>query len=190
MEYDYELQHHGVKGMKWGVRNKPDYTKRTVRGHGGPGQYTTKKRQLAGDKRDLEGLNKGQHLSVGATKKRQAALDARDKAALEKRIAKQNVKNERKTMKAQKKFEKNVENKWVKSYNKATDVFNSKVGEINKKYGDKATVDNKKYIKEVGKLWTDTYSKRLVSDFGPEPISKGNDWVKNAPFMNMYDDLM
>ena len=80
MEYKYELYHHGVKGMKWGVRK--------VRGHAGPGKYLTKNRQLAGDKRDLEGLSKGRHLSVGLTKKRQAAFDARDKALLEKRIGK------------------------------------------------------------------------------------------------------
>lgn len=76
---DY-LMHYGVKGMKWGVRK--------VRGHAGPGRYITRKRQLAGDKRDLKTLEKGGHLSVGLTKKRQATLDARDKAALEKRIAK------------------------------------------------------------------------------------------------------
>lgn len=75
---DY-LMHYGIKGMKWGVRK--------ARGHAGPGRYITRKRQLAGDKRDLKTLNKGSHLSVGLTKKRQAALDKRDKAALEKRIA-------------------------------------------------------------------------------------------------------
>lgn len=78
--YDDELMHYGVKGMKWGVRR--------ARGHSGPGNYMTRKRQLEGDKRDLKTLNKGGHLSVGITKKRQAAFDARDRKALEKRIAK------------------------------------------------------------------------------------------------------
>lgn len=78
--YNHELYHYGVKGMKWGHRK--------ARGHAGPGKYATKKRQQAGDKRDLDALNKGQHLSVGLTKKRQAKFDARDKAAIEKRMAK------------------------------------------------------------------------------------------------------
>lgn len=86
---DGELMHYGVPGMKWG--------KRMARGHAGPGQYITRKRQLAGDKRDLERLNKGGHLSIGLTKKRQAAYDARDKAALEKRIAKNEAKMEKPT---------------------------------------------------------------------------------------------
>ena len=80
-----ELYHFGVKGMRWGHRK--------VRGHAGPGKYATRKRQLAGDKRDLDYLNKGEHLSVGLTKKRQAAYDKRDKAVLEKRIAKNEQKN-------------------------------------------------------------------------------------------------
>ena len=97
--YNNELYHFGVKGMRWGHRK--------VRGHAGPGKYATKKRQLAGDKRDLDYLNKGGHLSVGLTKKRQAAYDARDKAILEKRIAK----NERELSKNDQKNNKGLSTK-------------------------------------------------------------------------------
>ena len=80
MDQYNDLNHSGVLGMKWG--------KRTARGHAGPGKYATKKRQLAGDKKDLKDLKNGKHLSVGLTKERQEKFDARDKAFLEKRIAK------------------------------------------------------------------------------------------------------
>ena len=76
-----ELQHYGVKGMKWGVRR--------VRNHAGPGiRVGSDKRKLAGAKQDLARLDKGEHLSIGATKKRQAQYDTRDRKALNKTIAK------------------------------------------------------------------------------------------------------
>ena len=94
-----ELMHFGVKGMKWGKRKaqtSSNYTARVARGHAGPGKYLTSKRQLAGDKRDLDMLNKGGHLSVGLTKKRQEAYDKRDRAAIEKRIKNTEAKSENK----------------------------------------------------------------------------------------------
>lgn len=100
---EYALQHHGIKGMKWGVRryqNKDgsltpagvkrySASTRRVRGHAGPGIYIGgPKRQLAGAKKDLEFLDKGGHLSKGFGKKRQEMYDKRDRAALEKKITK------------------------------------------------------------------------------------------------------
>ena len=84
-----ELYHHGVKGMKWGVRKKHSYTARVIRGHAGPGvRIGSAEKRLAGAKKDLERLDRGQHLSVGLTKKRQDQYDARDRKALNKKITK------------------------------------------------------------------------------------------------------
>ena len=81
----------------------------------------------------------------------------------------------------------NVERNWYKSYNSAADVFESKLSSINKKYGADGRTDNKQYMREVGKAWKDAYSKALIRDFGPDPVTNGKDWVKNAPFMDDYD---
>lgn len=93
-----ELCHYGTLGMKWGKRKASPYSTRQARGHAGPGKYLTKKRQEEGDKRDLNALNKGDHLSVGLTKKRQEAFDTRDKAAIDRRLMSQDIKSVNKAM--------------------------------------------------------------------------------------------
>ena len=118
----------------------------------------------------------------------------------EKRQAKAERRAERKKQKAQKKFRHNVNRGWIGAYNKATDEFNSKIDAVNKKYSgtnlnkpaknSKERKRNREYIQEVGKLWTDSYSKALIDGFGPEPISNGKDWVKNMPFMDTYSSLL
>lgn len=97
MEYEYYLCHHGVKGMKWGVRKKNPYKARMIRGHAGPGRYVgSNERRLEKAKSDLKRLDNGEHLSIGATKKRQVALDNRDRAALNKKISNLENKSEKK----------------------------------------------------------------------------------------------
>ena len=113
-EYNYsELYHHGVKGMRWGVRKAYQKVARSVgssksdketsakenntannKGRkaphkmGGPTTYKgSTKSQLKAYKRDLEILDNGGHLSFGITKKRQAAYDVRDRNILNKRIS-------------------------------------------------------------------------------------------------------
>ena len=133
-----ELYHYGVPGMKWGVRK--------VRGHAGPGRYLTKKRQEAGDKRDLKRLERGEHLSVGLSKKRQAALDARDKRIIEGRLNKNEQKQAAKSEKKQ--FKQDVKTARKKGilvdveldqFNGGLKVSNHKIGnrEITPEYADR-----------------------------------------------------
>lgn len=130
-----ELQHHGVKGMKWGVRKKRPYMVRRVRGHAGPGvRIGSAERKLAGAKQDLARLDRGEHLSVGSTKKRQAQYDARDRKALNEQIAKLEAKKDRKAKKAAekalKKAEKQEYKDFVKTRSKEILAGESAVGKI------------------------------------------------------------
>lgn len=158
MEYTIvngELYHYGVKGMKWGVRK--------IRGHAGPGIYLTRKRQLAGDKKDLEYLNKGGHLSIGLTKKRQAAYDAKDRARLESRIARNEAKLSNKSKSgtpSQLEYSKSdsaITKKAKLDYNSMSD------SEFMKKY----QVSKKTYAKRVAK-YGDPYANAPLAKFGKQ----------------------
>lgn len=82
---------------------------------------------------------------------------------------------------------------WLDAYNTAAERFNSRIGELNRKWADVDTENDKRnalrYTKEVGKLWTDCYDDVLVSSFGEHPYS-GKKWVQYAAFHNMYDDYI
>lgn len=114
----------------------------------------------------------------------------------EKKAAKQQQRQEKQQKRQQQKFYDNVNRNWTKSYNRAADQFNKNIHGINEKYkNDKFddTLSSKRgqqYAKEVSAMWKREYSKALLEDFGSEPISKGEEWVKNAPLMNTYDEFI
>lgn len=97
--------------------------------------------------------------------------------------------------KAAKKQTKDFENNWYKSYNKATNKFNSKIEDINNKYEDDvfddefSTKRGQEYIKEVDKMWRSLYIKELKNDYGNYELL-GKDFIKNAPLMDNYSEFI
>ena len=104
-------------------------------------------------------------------------------------------KEQKKKYKASQKFQSNVQRKWHEAYNEAADRMNNKhLPEINSRYknvdltkDDKA---NNKYVKEFDNAWRKEYTKSLLDKFGKEPLSNSTKWTNDAPFMDMYSDLL
>ena len=162
MEQNNELYHHGVLGMKWGVRRSKGYT--------APGRYITRKRQLAADKRDLNKLNKGEHLSVGITKKRQAAFDARDRAKLENRISK----NERALAQKQAKKESKRKTNTPSVKNMSDDELRKRINrlQMEKQYSQltkKETSAGRKFVQDV----VVNATKQTASNYVSKYMTKG-----------------
>lgn len=174
MIHDDELMHYGVPGMRWGHRKANPYAARAIRDHAGLGKYATRKRQLAGDKRDLEYLNNGGHLSVGYTKKRQADYDARDRRALEKRISKNENIIKLKTEKAQAKKEYKQTDEYKAKRAKAIKVGAAAAGTALAAYG----------AYKVSKIAKQKYSEQLadkiIREYGHESIRSYNMFVKDT----------
>lgn len=177
--YNDELKHFGVKGMKWGHRK--------IRNHAGPGKYATRKRQQAGDKRDLEALNKGQHLSVGLTKKRQAKFDARDKAAIEKRMAKNEAEALR-GAKAEYKQAKKTVKEQQRQYGTLEDARtyknNVKQKDVYKTYG--SIEDTMRYSK-YGNKKAESYAKKALDELDRQ-LASGKKKDYDMTKVNNYID--
>ncbi len=101
--------------------------------------------------------------------------------------------------KAQKKLKKDIKkfnkrkSRWIDAYNDATDIFNSKINDLNNKYLDVDFKDSKnkkqyeKYNKEAAKLWSDSYKEMAINIIGKDPVTKGYEYIDKLPFMHMYD---
>jgi hypothetical protein len=97
-----------------------------------------------------------------------------------------------------KKGNKKLRKTWHEAYNNASNKQNEVLDQVNKKYkgadlhweGDTMpSEDGQKYIRELDASWKKLYVSELRSKY-PELIINGERWMKDAPFMNMYEELL
>ena len=160
------LNHHGILGQKWGKRRfqNEDGTLTAE----GKARYLDKK--VSSDGKEYYELNRK---GVKRFTKGTDGVNDRDlDAARENQAFKYNV------------LAGSNESSVVATHN-----FNSRLKDINarfeKKYGKEA-FKTEKYTKYIGQEWKKTMGNQLLKDFGEHP-TLGKEWVKEHPFMKIYD---
>lgn len=94
--------------------------------------------------------------------------------------------------KTAKKFNRSIRKNWNDAFNRSGEEMNKELDRINEKYKDDyfdrhfSSKRGQQYVKELQRSWERIYAKNLIDVVGKDPINNGTDWVKNAPFMNMY----
>ena len=154
-----ELSHHGVKGMKWGVR-KDKYSKE---------QISARRKELI----DKAPYSDGHRRSSSSPPTKGYWKNASDSqiARLMAYEEKQKKRELKKELKKKKAFEKEYNRTWYQAYNNATYDFNSKLKTVNKKYDGKELGDNfetkagQKYVREVNNAWKISYTKALQNKY-------------------------
>lgn len=174
------LAHHGIKGQQWGVRR--------FQNEDGSLTEEGRKRYLAPVTEDngtkWQGLTKEGDREF--FKKQSSKLTKEGEHVLKD----SNVDPELKKAVESLRFERNYSENWTKSWNGASDIFNVKINDINKKYGNDPIKDEqtfRKYISDVNNMWKKTYKDVLLSEFGDHPaINK--EWMSYAVGYSNYDN--
>lgn len=158
--------------------------------------YQKEKAKKLGDKEALKELNEIEK----AVKERDAKKAAnKEKAVKErdaKKVAKEETKQAKKRAKEEARLGSDVRSEWVNSYNRAVELFNSRIGALNDKFDD-PNIDyekDKKYGEAVSKLWKECYKKSIIERYGDRAKSLNlyDDVLETAeylPFYSMIDDM-
>lgn len=179
-----DLEHHGVKGMKWGVTRRNAHGAKAVRLNK---KADSLERAASATKNDTL---RRRSLKANAAKTRKKAdfaqriADGKGRKTEKVTVAgKDKMVSPRKAAKLEKKWEKSVytADSTVKVHNAMADHFNSRIGAINDKYKDNDfsgtkwenpdswTPREKQYMGEVNKLTNEGYSSAVKSVHGSSP---------------------
>ncbi len=86
---------------------------------------------------------------------------------------------------------------WSHTYNRAAERSWTEFSKVNEKFKDVDTSsydtkDGQRYVKAIDKAWRNVYMSELRRDYGEASriSGLGEDWMKNAPFMDSYSGLI
>lgn len=200
-QYSNYLMHHGVKGMKWGVRKARDKS-----------SFNTKYRHTMTDRAgriltDREGgVSRHQQNKAKRSAAREAAAykkaygskaRSRDELSVmgnkyDSEIAKYKDRNrQRDIAAASKKFDKNVKKNSNKIRKATSEKFILEKDRLDKKYDSidefewYSSKKGQQYVKEVGETWTSIYKNEAIKEFGKDPKTNGYEYVSNLPDINI-----
>lgn len=167
MDY-YYLVHHGIKGMKWGVRRfqNPDGTL-TEAG---------KKRYKIDSDGNIRKLSKEEKASM--------RQEARRVSEFERSYSKNWINGYNK---AADRFNQKIDD--INDKYSDYDWRGIDPGGDNSNIPKETRKAWNRYVGEVDDLWTSTYSDTLLEMFGEHP-TRGKEWVDSAQFMDSYVDLV
>lgn len=104
-------------------------------------------------------------------------------------VRRKQKREQKRLVKAQKKWERDVSENWLDAYNNAASIDNYTLSSFNAKHKNVDFYDkskakyNRKYVEDYCKRWNDIYTKELNSRFGKAPIDNGRKWADRVPFM-------